>query len=88
MSSYAIDSRTEEVPLYPDAAPAKSVPVAVLLSFLWPGLGHFYAGAPIPGVAFTILCLVTFGFMGRITSAVNAAMTVARLNRANGASDG
>ena len=82
MSAYAIDSGTEEVPLTP-VAPPKSVPVAVLLSFLWPGLGHFYAGAPIPGVAFTVLCLVTLGFMGRITSAVNAAMTVNRLNRAN-----
>lgn len=85
MSAHAYDSRTDEVELYPDAdVQPKSVPVAVALSFLWPGLGHFYAGATVPGIAFTILCLVTLGMMGRITSAVNAAMTVSRMNRANG----
>lgn len=68
---------TDEVPLYPVEAP-KSVPVAVLLSFLWPGLGHFYAGAPGSGIAFAIVCFLSLGFLGRITSAVNVAMLIKR----------
>lgn len=59
----------------------KSVAMAIGLSLLWPGLGHFYAGYPVRAAILAVLCLFTFGVLGRFTSAGNSAMLVMRYNR-------
>jgi len=58
--------------------------IAAGLSLVWPGLGHFYAGKVVPGVAFGLVCLFSFGIMGRFTSAVNAALAAKHHNMAAG----
>ncbi len=58
--------------------------IAAGLSLIWPGLGHFYAGKTVPGVLFAFTCLITFGLMGRFTSAINAAMAAKHHNLSAG----
>jgi len=62
-------------------AQRKSMAAAVALSLLWPGLGHLYVGRYISGALLAFTCLLTFGVMGRFTSAINAAVSVRRFNR-------
>ncbi len=59
----------------------KSVATAVVLSLIWPGLGHFYAGYPVRGMMLATLCVFTFGILGRFTSAGNSALLVSRDNK-------
>lgn len=45
------------------SADQKSTLIAILASWFWPGLGHFYVGSTTKGLVFAILALISYALI-------------------------